>query len=560
MANLYWDPSGTRVDGIISGGSGFASNAETYWTNTLGDAALTPVEDDTLYFTGLSGDVMIGDGWTPERNLYIQTDGYRFMGGAIELDNDSSYDVVYFQIGDRDGPAITFFVENSFTAMNSTNNALGFRGAVGNGTASTVQFTGTTDVRQFALSNNIEFQNNGIVEATSGLFFYNDSYFNNLGTVITSSIYLSDQSFFENHTTVEAVVRRSEGTFINHENAFIGTGTSPAFSLGASDADPFLLINRGQILGDIELRYSRTEIRDHQSEVRLEGGHVVGDITLGNDNDIFHAIGDATYAGSVFAGTGDDVLTGARQDDDFFGGSGNDTIDGLSGDDTISGGDGDDVIFGRSGYDSIRANNGDDTINGGTGRDTIIGGEGDDLIVGETGSDSLSGNAGNDSIYGNEGSDSLYGHNGDDMLYGGFGHDQMIGGNGADKLRGANGNDTLNGGLGADTLNGGAGNDVFEFTYVSHLTGPTGAMETIESFVSGSDIIDLSAIDAVAGGIDDAFTFRGTDTYTGTAGEIRIFERPDGLVLRFDLDGDRTTDRTLLVQDVTSLSETDFIL
>ena len=117
-------------------------------------------------------------------------------------------------------------------------------------------------------------------------------------------------------------------------------------------------------------------------------------------------------------------------------------------------------IYGGSGNDHINGAN--------TGLETIYGGSGDDQI---------SGNGGNDAIYGGSGNDTIAGGGGDDQIYGGFGADSIIAGNGNDTIHYLSLNDT---------------ND------------------TISSFASGHDKIDLSQIDAnssVAG--NQAFAWGG---------------------------------------------------
>ena len=65
---------------------------------------------------------------------------------------------------------------------------------------------------------------------------------------------------------------------------------------------------------------------------------------------------------------------------------------------------------------------------------------------------------------------------------------------GSDTLDGGAGNDVLNGGAGADNLTGGAGADKFSFSAVTDST-PLNS-DHVQDFVHGTDIIDLSAIDA----------------------------------------------------------------
>jgi Ca2+-binding RTX toxin-like protein len=63
----------------------------------------------------------------------------------------------------------------------------------------------------------------------------------------------------------------------------------------------------------------------------------------------------------IYAGDGNDSLTGLATNDTFGGGDGNDTIDGAAGDDTLHGGDGNDTITGGAGDDWIDGQTGTDT-------------------------------------------------------------------------------------------------------------------------------------------------------------------------------------------------------
>ena len=109
-------------------------------------------------------------------------------------------------------------------------------------------------------------------------------------------------------------------------------------------------------------------------------------VVLGSGDDTFRTVsgGSATtdLPLTVFAGTGNDAVTG---------GAGVDTISGDDGDDRLLGGAGNDVLFG------VR---GDDFVNGQVGTDTELLGSGDDIagwLPGE-GSDSVFGGSGRDTL------------------------------------------------------------------------------------------------------------------------------------------------------------------
>ena len=149
----------------------------------------------------------------------------------------------------------------------------------------------------------------------------------------------------------------------------------------------------------------------------------------------------------------------------------------------------------------------------------------------------------------------------------GGGGDDVISGNTVNNvLRGGGGNDRLTGGGGSDTEEGGAGADIFVFTslgdslnFVMRSDGKKLVPDKLADFVSGTDKIDLSAIDANAGTAgDDAFTFLGTAAFTGHAGELR-YEVVQGQVHIYgDVDGDARIDFHIVASG-TQLLATDFI-
>jgi Ca2+-binding RTX toxin-like protein len=172
------------------------------------------------------------------------------------------------------------------------------------------------------------------------------------------------------------------------------------------------------------------------------------------------------------------------------------------------------VLQGSSGNDILYGFAGDDTLNGNDGSDQLFGG--DDR-------DDLSGGAGDDAVNGGSGSDQLQGGNGDDILSGGIDNDSLLGGDGADQL---------DGGLGADNMIGGIGTDTFRYTDSGES--PLAAFDTIRDFLTGTDKIDLSAIDAntsVAG--NQAFTYNPL----GGKGTVLWLPSGDGYDVFADVDG-----------------------
>ncbi len=231
-------------------------------------------------------------------------------------------------------------------------------------------------------------------------------------------------------------------------------------------------------------------------------------ISSGDGDDVVTVSDTVTVSVDVFAGAGDDTVTGGSGDDYLDGGVGNDTVTGGSGNDYLEGGLGDDSLLGGEGNDTVTSM-GNDTLTGGNGDDDYVilgfsdkvlnesGTDGVDTInfiavdegitldlsttgtaqtatdtghqvtlngtfedvLGSNQADKLTGNAEQNLLFGGGGNDSLDGGTGNDTLDGGDGNDTLYGGEGNDTLTSGMGNDTLDGGTGNDTLYGGDGND-----------------------------------------------------------------------------------------------------
>lgn len=294
-------------------------------------------------------------------------------------------------------------------------------------------------------------------------------------------------------------------------------------------------------------------------------------------------VGIEHVSGSAF----NDVLTGDNGANWLWGsGSGNETLTGNGGDDLLQAGDGDHVVNGGSGIDTysmfqsatagatvslLIRGRGQDTGIGSvilTGIENLSGSFHDDVFTGDSNANTLAGDEGDDRLSGGPGDDLLLGDGfihiasqfgtsgpiqtfldgafpGNDVLDGGSGNDILVGGGGDDTLLGGSGNDTLTGGNGEDVLTGGSGADRFVFGEIADSN--PGAADLITDFVRGSDIIDLSAIDADAGEPgNQAFTFARTG-FTGNAGELHIeWDQPAGVSHFFlDVDGDMAADMTI---------------
>jgi autotransporter-associated beta strand protein len=154
---------------------------------------------------------------------------------------------------------------------------------------------------------------------------------------------------------------------------------------------------------------------------------------------------------------GDDVLSGALNNDWLVGGLGNDRINGSGGDNVIWG---DNSPTSADPAPQTSAIGGDDTLSGLSGNDVFYGGGGNDSVSAGAGNDYASGGHGDDTLDGHFGDDRLYGGAGFDTLSGYAGNDLLSGGSEDDKLYGDTGNDVLLAGTGADSLDGGGGDDL----------------------------------------------------------------------------------------------------
>jgi Ca2+-binding RTX toxin-like protein len=155
-----------------------------------------------------------------------------------------------------------------------------------------------------------------------------------------------------------------------------------------------------------------------------------------------------------------------------------------------------------------------------------------------------------------------------DSIYGNRYADNLSAGRGNDAVYGYAGNDTLTGGAGKDKIAGGAGSDRFIFESSSESsTGATSA-DVITDFTTGSDRINLSAIDAFdPSSANDTFVWKGTSSFSSTSkGEVR-YEKfnnsgtsNDYTMVWIDTDRDSDVEMAVRLTGLHSLTESDFIL
>ncbi|AOO66352.1 beta strand repeat-containing protein [Sulfurospirillum halorespirans] len=296
----------------------------------------------------------------------------------------------------------------------------------------------------------------------------------------------------------------------------------------------------------------------------LRAGNLADVITMANSG----------VLSTIYAGAGNDIVTGGSQVDTLFGEAGNDTLKGGSGADNLFGGDGDDLFYGNTDGDVITGgengeSNGDTldfsdvatalVINMAMGSvntnastfseiENITGGTGNDTIYGDDQANTLKGGAGDDTIFTSVGVDYIDGGSGSndwidfsaitttpitinlstqkiindgygntetivnvENINAGSGNDTLYGDGMANTIYGNAGADTLSGNDGADLLYGGMGNDSLD----------GGADNDTLYGEDGSDIlVGGSGNDSLVGGAgDDSFIGGvGNDVFVGGDG------------------------------------------
>lgn len=292
-------------------------------------------------------------------------------------------------------------------------------------------------------------------------------------------------------------------------------------------------------------------------------GSNFNDTIAGNGlaNQLIGYIGNDT----IFAGFGDDLLVGERDNDRLYGGPGNDQLSGGDGRDLLDGGTGDDTMEGGNGNDFYIVDSAGDVVQNeanfsvGGGIDTVrvfI-----DNYVQPTNIELV--RLGNITDTQNW---TVTGNDAPGTLVGNAGNNTLIGRGGNDQLNGNDGNDTITGNTGIDTMVGGAGDDVFIYTAYADSRAGSANRDIINGFDRGAtqDLIDLRLLDAntTTFGVDDAFTFIGTQGFTGAAGQLRLqnLGGPNAILVEADHNGDRVADLQIIVNVQTVMFASDFLL
>ena len=361
----------------------------------------------------------------------------------------------------------------------------------------------------------------GMIGSAGGTTIFNSGHIS--GTVITGV----DSDLITNSGIMSATLRGGDGADTIYNSGWIG----------------------GELYGD-----------EGNDVFYLSHGHVDGGVYGGLGNDTFF-VDEATYLIYDFEGGYDRVVSsvsyrltngieelslsgpgnllgiGGLDDNVILGDVGNDTLRGLSGNDVMNGGMGNNLLQGGIGNDSLGGGNENDTLMGGAGDDQFYMSYGDDAYFGGTGNDMLLLIADTVPLVVNletgvminaesaintvAGIENVQGTSNADAITGNAQNNRLLGLGGIDTITGGSGNDTITGGLGADSLTGGLGADTFVYTVKGDSS--NAVRDRIVGFDLIGDVIDLGLIDANAGVVDDqAFTYLGTGTFTGTIGEVRI--------------------------------------
>ena len=235
------------------------------------------------------------------------------------------------------------------------------------------------------------------------------------------------------------------------------------------------------------------------------------------------------------------------------GGAGNDILVGNGLQNILDGGDGNDTYYTDDSNDVIIDSAGIDVLVSNVDA-SLVGREFLENLALDGAANYGTGNDGDNVIWGSDNSNwnELYGLSGDDWIFGRAGWDYIFGGDG---------DDVIVGGAGRDFISGGSGSDVFDYYRVSESSRK--ARDVITDFERGSDLIDLSSIDASTKSKgNNKFKWIGDSNFKkGKAGQLHYVEKSNGKVfVEGDINGDRKADFVIELHGIDYLSKYDFIL
>ena len=250
---------------------------------------------------------------------------------------------------------------------------------------------------------------------------------------------------------------------------------------------------------------------------------------------------DVTDGSAVTATQAQFTITGTDEFTLITGTAGKDTLTGTAGDDSISGLAGVDKLYGGTGNDRVIYDATDRLVEGGAGTDTLV--ISTAVSVNLAASDQVSG--GSSAVTGFENIDASAALAAV-VLSGSAGANSLTGGAGADVITGRGGADLLTGNAGAD-----------RFVFLSAADSTALAADSITDFVAGEDRIDLSAIDAIRGGANNAFSWIDGAAFSA-AGQLR-YDAATGVV-QADTNGDLIADLQINLVSTPLLTAADFLL
>lgn len=321
---------------------------------------------------------------------------------------------------------------------------------------------------------------------------------------------------------------------------------------------------------------------------------------LSHFNDDAYQFG-ASFVADLFSG--DDLITGGKQNDFLAGLAGNDEIDGKQGVDTADYSDKSksvSVTLNTSSNATVYVDGAaEDTLRN---IENIDGGSASDTLTGDSLSNSLNGEAGDDLLKGQSGKDFLDGGAGMDTadfsdkyqtvsltltgsikatakvngraedtvvnvenIIGGSGDDALKGDAYVNTLKGGSGWDVLDGAEGDDVLNGGAGSDTYVVTLSKSgndtLIETDGAADTLQIIgtTSGLDIAltrsdaSLAMAFSLSGTVTNTLTFKDDDGKVATSTGIETFFFKDAkLSLAAVFDGNGSDANEILIGNETA--------
>lgn len=346
-------------------------------------------------------------------------------------------------------------------------------------------------------------------------------------------------------------------TTVNNSGTILSVG---GIAIDASTATGAIhLTNSGSIVSSTN--YTLSVAGTALADVIINTGTINRSVALGDGDDIFNGIG-GQVGGTVFGGDGNDIYgisdplalvfedigqgtndviestvsfslaaTGEVEGLTLLGAATDGTGNGYA--NLITGNGMDNRLLGDAGLDTIHGGNGNDWIDSGTEADLQFGGNGDDRLMGRWSGDTLYGGDGDDLVKGDAASDRIYGDGGEDVLVGGAGRDWLY---------------------------GGAEADVFLFRRTADSGLGTTLRDLILGFEAGSDLVDLTQIDANASTSgNQAFAWIGTAAFGSIAGQLRVLAGANS-ILQGDVNGDGLADFELQFNAMATVSQNDILL